>query len=43
MPPSTSGLPVVFGVWLFPGARRFVELAVKSIGVPEIAEKTPVT
>src|SRR5687768_12979605 len=43
MPPSTLGLPEASGVCELPGARRFVALAVKSIGVPEIAENTPVT
>src|SRR5688500_16220211 len=43
MPPSTLGLPLASGVCELPGARRFVALAVKSIGVPEIAENTPVT
>src|SRR5688572_2828493 len=43
MPPSTFGLPLALGVWLLPGARKFADDAVKSIGVPEIAENTPVT
>src|SRR5687767_5231354 len=43
MPPSTFGLPLAFGVWLLPGARKLADAAVKSIGVPEIAENTPVT
>src|SRR5688572_8995402 len=41
MPPSTSGLPLTLGLWVLPGARRPAALALKSIGVPEIAEKIP--
>src|SRR5262245_35002730 len=42
IPPSTAGVPVAFGVCVLPLAFRLALLAVKSIGVPEIAEKTPV-
>src|SRR5262245_39375120 len=42
MPPSTLGVSVTFGVWEFPGARRPEALAVKLIGMPEVAENRPV-
>src|ERR1041385_5235033 len=43
IPPSTAGVPVTFGVCVLPEAFRVALLAVKSIGVPEMAENTPVT
>ena len=43
IPPSTFGVPVAFGVFVLPGARSPAAFAVKSIGVPEMADTTPVT